>query len=188
MRRSKYVTAVGVLLVLLGTGSCAPNLVANLIEERAGDISVIFINNTPYRVVFTYGTYDPLDRITPGEVNMAQERIEAHLTSGPNTIPCARAFAIGTEEFIARANATDAPAAIQEFDSGAFTPDIIFSSAPPDDVAATMPTAGKIAGGYEVLLGVDYACGDRLIFVFEEDEAAPGTFRVEFALLQTEED
>lgn len=182
-----FVRGLLILPVAL-TAGCTANLIANLIEERVGEISVIFINNTPYRASFTFGTYDPLDRITPGAVNLLQDRVEAKTTTEPAAVPCARAFAIGTDGLIQRATDTNAPLALETFDAAVFTPDINFSSAPANDLAATLPTAGKVEGGFEVLLGVDYGCNDQLIFTFEEDETTPGTFRVKFSLLRTERD
>jgi len=54
------------LLLAAGTVACTPaaffNVTTTLGGDRPGersDISVAFINNTPYRAVFTFGTYDP---------------------------------------------------------------------------------------------------------------------------------
>ena len=54
-------------------------------------------------------------------------------------------------------------------------------------MAAALATAGT-AEGIEVRLGVDYACGDQLIFTFVEDAEANGGFRIEYSLLRTERD
>ena len=175
---------VGVLAVL--TAGCIGDLVANLIEEQSGNVTVIIINNTPYRAAFTLGSYDALNRDPPGEVRLDQQRLEAHTSTTPVTLTCGRNTAIGTEALVQRVIDTEADEA-DDFDADAFAAVVRFSSAPADSDAAALPTAGT-AEGVEVRLGVDYACGDQLIFTLLEDATAPGGFRVEFDLLHSGED
>ena len=54
------------LLLAVGTLACTPAAFFNITTTLGGEvpgkrsnISVAFINNTPYRAVFTFGTYDP---------------------------------------------------------------------------------------------------------------------------------
>lgn len=175
----------GVLVVV--TGGCA-DFLANLIEERSGNVTAVFINNTPYRAAFTFGTYDALDRDLPyGEVDLRQRWVEAMTSSASLTVSCRRNFAIGTEEFVQRVRDTEANLGPQ-FDDDAFDTVVHFSNAPSDSDAAALPTVGT-AEGREVRLGVDYACGDELIFTFVHDASAPEgeRFAIEFRLLHREE-
>ncbi|MFQ5807903.1 MAG: hypothetical protein ACE5I3_15770 [Phycisphaerae bacterium] len=179
--------AVGLVTVATAlTTGCSGDFLANLIEERSGNITVIIINNTPYRAAFTLGSYDALDRDPPGNVNLEQRRLEGNMSMGPVTIPCNRNTAVGTTALIQRAIDNDADERA-DFDADAFVTVVNFSSAPADSDAAALPTVGT-AEGVEVRLGVDYGCGDELIFTFVEDAAAPGGFRIEFRLLPAEEE
>jgi hypothetical protein len=179
--------AAGVVTIFVAfTAGCLGDLFANLVEERSGDVTVIVINNTPYRAAFTLGGYDALHRDPPGDVSLEQQRLEAHTTTAPITLTCNRNTAIGTEALVQRVIDTEADEA-DDFDADAFVAVVRFSSAPADSDAAALPTAGT-AEGVEVRLGVDYACGDQLIFTLLEDAAAPGGFRVAFELLHSEQD
>lgn len=168
------------------TAGCSGDLVANLTEERTGNISVIIINDTPYRAALTLGGYDALVRDPFGPVDVSQQRIEAKTSTTPITLTCTRNTAIGTDALVERMIRTDADD-VSGFDDDAFGPVVNFSSAPADSEAAALPTVGT-AEGLEVRLGVDYACGDELIFTLVEDSAASGGFRIEFRLLHATEE
>jgi hypothetical protein len=165
---------------------CTGDLIYNLTEERSGTITVLIINDTPYRAAFSFGSYDGLNRDPPGAIDFVQSRIEAHTTPEPFELECRRNVAIATEDLRQRAIDTREYEE-EEFDADAFSAVVHFSAAPPDDAQAASPTAGY-AEGVEVLLGIDYACGDQLVFTFVEDAAASGGFQVEFSLLRTEGD
>jgi len=184
-RRTHIGTILGATLVSLSAG-CSGGLIANLTEERQGDITVLIINNTPYRASFSLGSYDALDRDPPGAVDFVQQRVEGHTTAAVITLQCKRNVALGTADLIQRARDTDEDEAA-DFDPDAFSENVNFSSAPADSDLAASPTAGY-AEGREVLLGVDYSCGDQLIFTLEEDATAAGGFRVDFYLLPDEEE
>ena len=172
--------AIGVCLAAFGLG-CA-DFIANQIEERSGSITVTFINNTRYRAAFTFGSYDPLDRDLPrGPVDLGQQRIEAMDIRDGINVDCQRSFVIGTEEFIQRALDLEEDDKAG-FDADAFDTVVHFSSAPLGSDAEALPTVGT-AEGLEMRLGVDYACGDELIFTFVEDSSAPGGFSIEYRLL-----
>ncbi len=186
-RKTRYsfvrcLLAAGVLLVVT-TAGC--NLLYNQIEERNGTVEVLVINNTRYRASFTIGSYDAWDLDPPGRVDFEQRRIEAHTTEPVFQIDCKRNIAIGTQALVDRMLETDADD-VTGFDLDAFGAQVNFSSAPIDSAAAALPTVGT-AEGIEKLLGVDYACNDRLIFTFEEDSTAPGGFRIDFELLHVQE-
>ncbi len=166
------------LLVVLQPG-CGSTFV-NLTKERTGNVTVVFVNNTPYRAGFSYGSYDAWDR-SYGTVTLQQLSMEAHTTSTAATIPCRRNVAVGTDDFVARVQVT------QAYDTDTFNADLFgstvsFSSAPTDSTAVNLPTEGT-ALGREVLLGIDYSCADELIFTFVEDPASPGGFRIDYQVI-----
>jgi hypothetical protein len=177
----------GLLLVCaVLAGGCPNDFLANQIEERSGQVSIIIINNTPFRASFTLGGYDALVRNPPDAPELEQQRLEAMNATSPISLSCARHIAIGTAELVTRVIETDGQLE-SGFDDDAFSEYVNFSSAPVDDEAAALPTEGR-ADGREVRLGVDYGCGDQLIFTFEQDAAAPGGFRIEYSLLETADD
>jgi hypothetical protein len=165
------------------TGGCTGDFLSNLIEERSGNISVIIINNTPYRASFTIGAYDALALNPVTAPDLDQRRVEAMTSTAPFNLNCVRNVAIGTAELVERVIETEGDLA-NGFDQDAFSEFVNFSSAPIDDEAAALPTIGT-ADGLEVFLGVDFACGDQLIFTFQEDATAPGGFRIDYSVLQT---
>ncbi len=68
--------AVGVVLFCVLTG-CWGTVAENLTKERTGNISVVLVNDTPYRASLSYGTWDAWDR-SPGTVTMQQVRVPAN--------------------------------------------------------------------------------------------------------------
>jgi hypothetical protein len=181
--KSIGVTALFVSLVATLTAGCTGDLIANLSEERGDDITAMFINNTAYRASFFVGSYDSLVRLPPGPIEWEQLRLEGMTSSEPIAFPCRNQLAIGTDELIQRALDTDVFDA-NEFDGDVFSTTVSFSAAPADSPSAALPTVGT-AVGIEVQAGVDYGCGDQLIFTFEEDATAPGGFRIDYELLHT---
>ncbi len=168
---------------LFSVGGCIGDLARNQMAERTGNISLVFINNTEYRAIFTYGVYDAWDR-SPGPVELQQLTLAPNSSSSPATLPCARNVAIGTDDFVERVLETEADQA-DDFDPDAFNTEVYFSSAPADSVAGSLPTAGT-ARGIEKLLGVDYSCEDRLIFTFVEDPDAKYGFRIDYEVILDE--
>jgi hypothetical protein len=184
----KMIAVSGVLgaalaVPFLGLSGCGGTLFRNLTKEKTGDVQVQFINTTPYRAIFTYGSYDAWDQLTPGAVNMFQTRIEGNTTTDPNTVTCARDVVIGTQAFLDRATATKADLSATNFDAEAFQPTVSFSSGATGSPTAGLPTQGT-ALGVDKLLGVDFSCGDLLIFKFVQDPDAPGGFRIDFEVVR----
>lgn len=173
--------ATGFAAVLSGCDGLA---LGNFFEERAGNVSVLIINNTPYRALLTLGAYDEMDRNPPGAAQTQQQRIEANTAISPLTVACRRNTAINTARLIRRLQDTSATA---NLDADLLDTVIRFSAAPSDSPAADLPTAGT-AAPIEVLLGVDYTCGDQLIFTLSEDPNSAGGFRVDYSVIMDEED
>lgn len=170
--------------VALVAGGCTPQLFRNQIEQRTGNISFIFVNTTPFRAAFSFGTYDSLDRL-PGPASLQQLLLDSGSSSNAITAPCRRNAAIGTQEYVDRVLDTNADN-IANFVPEALSVNVHFSSAPQGSDLAALPTEG-FAVGREVLLGVDYTCNDQLIFTFVQDPDARGGFRVDFEVLRDDE-
>lgn len=164
--------------VLSGCGT----LWLNQTASRQGTITIVLINETPYRASFSYGMYDDLDRDPPGGVEFEQLRLEANTTiEEPVELTCARNFAVGTQEFLERVIAADA-FDVTTFDPDAFVAQVNFSDAPEGSPLAAQPTVG-FASGREWLLGVNYRCGDQLLVTFLEDPSEPGGFRADLSII-----
>ena len=177
----------GILAVLIaglwsGLGGCT-NLVLNQIEVRAGSITIVFNNETPFQAAFSYGSWDAWDR-TPGPLDFQQLRLSANSISDAATIGCGRDFAIGTQDFVERAIATEADLEL-EFDAEAFDTVVRFSRAPDDSDAGALPTEGT-AVGIHLKLGVDYSCVDEIIVTFVQDPDSPGGFRTDYEVILDE--
>ncbi len=177
LRAAGWLAIAAALLCLSG---CDTVFFLNQTAERNGNITVSFINNTPYRASFSYGSYDKLDN-SPGAVSFQQLRLEGDTTSAAQTLTCRRNVAIGTQDLVDRVLATRADEN-DNFDPDAFDIVVHFSGAAQDSDAAALPTRGS-ALGRERLLGADYSCGDQLVFTFEEDPNAEGGFRIDFTVI-----
>lgn len=170
--------AVSAPLLLLTTG-CGTVLL-NQTAERTGNVTVIIINNTPFTAAFTYGAWDAWDRSPPGPVQMQQLVLAANTSSSAAEFSCARNFSLATVDFITRANLVDAPGNVATFNPDAYDTVVHFSNIAPGSSGAALPTIGTAQGNAR-LLGVDYECGDELVFTLAEDPDAPGGFRVDFS-------
>ncbi|QOJ13408.1 MAG: hypothetical protein HRU75_01600 [Planctomycetia bacterium] len=177
-RQAAWVAAAAMLSLC----SCTAGFLSYITEERQGNVFVIFVNNAPARAAFTFGSYDSLDRNPPGAVALQQLRIEANSSAAQVTLPCRRDIAVATAALIKRAIDTDADRNLTNFIADAFGETVHFSTAPANSDASSLPTAGE-ANGRNMRLGVDFTCGDTLIFTFEEDPDAPGGFRIDFEVI-----
>lgn len=175
----------GCLVVGLPTIGCTGELFKNQTEPTAGNITFRFVNNTDYRASFSFGTWDSLDR-SPGPASLEQLRLEGNSVSDPVSVTCRRNAAVGTEEFRLRVLNTGENET-GDFDADAFDSTVHFSDAPADSDLAAVATVGT-AQGIERLVGVDFTCGDELIFTFVEDPDASGGFRIDFSVFVEEDD
>ncbi|MBI5864012.1 MAG: hypothetical protein HZB38_05815 [Planctomycetes bacterium] len=179
MRLKNQTSALVGMLALLG--GCSGDFIMNQTEERSGNVTAIFINNTAFRASFSFGAFDSLDRNPPGAITFQQLQLEAGTTSATSTLPCRRDVAIGTAEMLQRALDTNATN-LGGFNRDIFVEGVAFSSAPAGTVGSGVATDGT-AKGIDAKLGVDYSCGDQLIFTFEEDATASGGFRIVFSVI-----
>lgn len=180
-RFRRCLTATGIALSLMA--GCSGDFSNYLTESLSGNINLQFVNNTHYRASFTYGSFNDLDRTGPGPVDVGQERLEANTVTSVVTVFCRRDFAVATQDLVDRIVETNSDQA-DGFDRDALNERVNFSSAPIDDPAAALPSAGT-AKGVLVHVGVDFACNDTLIFTFNEDPNAPGGFRIDYVLLHS---
>ncbi len=202
MRNSRPITKrfayVGLSCLALPMASCTPQAGAVLtsptsdfgangvIVPRA--IQVGFVNNTPFRAIFSFGSYDPLDKETV-PTNSGQIRLEGNTSSAQIAQPCRKAFSVGDPELIRLIDENKRNPALTITDERAVIDGINFSGAPAGDPLAAEPTEGT-ALGRVVQNGLDFTCErvdildvtgtGLLLFTFEEDATAPGGFRIDF--------
>lgn len=151
-------------------------------------IRVGFINNTPFRAIFTFGAYDQLDEESI-PTGFQQLRLEGGTSSAQFNQPCRRTFSVGGEELIRLIEENRNSPQLTITDERALVDGVNFSAAPAGDPLAAEPTEGT-ALGRVVLVGVDFTCARNdirqqtgtglLIFTFEQDAAAPGGFRIDY--------
>jgi hypothetical protein len=154
-------------------------------------IRVGFINDTPYRAIFTFGAYDQLDK-TSLPTGFGQLRVEGHTSSAQVDQPCRQSFSVGGDALIRLITENKNDPNINITDEKALVTGVNFSSAPANDPLAAEPTEGT-AQGLVVLSGVDFTCARTdirqttgtglLLFTFVQDAASPGGFRIDFSFI-----
>jgi hypothetical protein len=161
-------------------GGAAPGQGIN--SGGRGDIDVVFINNTPFRAIFTSAAFDQTDEnsvpfFTQFGGDAGNLTLEGDSSSGFLSFPCSRVFSIGSRRMIDLINNTadfdddNAPIESLLFEG------IGFSSAPLGAETADLPTEG-FALPMEALIGVDHLCGSTLIIRFEFADFGNFPFRV----------
>ncbi|UCC31962.1 MAG: hypothetical protein JSU86_06720 [Phycisphaerales bacterium] len=191
--------ATTVLLMLVvpgiaGCGECFVNLTASLGGDWAGErgaVRVLFINNTPHRAVFTFGSYDQADQFS--QPDFAQfglsefgATLEGDSSSQIISIECARVFSIGGPGLLTLIEQNLSEAAL---DDDAFVEGVEFfsiSSDGADGDDSGDPVNEGSAPPFEALLGVDFPCNALLIVRFEFDDLGHDPFRVDFELIPSE--
>ena len=177
-------------LVLIGVSAgCADffyNQTASLGGDTAGDrgsLEVLVINNTPYRAVFTLGTYDQTDVNTQPDIRQFGndddlDKVEGETQTGLLDPQCGRVFAVGSPTLLdaTRANPPD------EFDpyEDALVEGVAFYEIDADTGEAVYVGS---APALEARLGVDFPCGALLILHYEIDDFGPEPFRIDFELI-----
>ena len=173
-----------VVALALTSPGCTGTFWINQTAERTGTMDIQFINDTPYRAIFSFGSWNALALKPVGRVDFYQLHLDGWTTT-PASVSCLRNFAIGTEALRDRVIDREVYT-LSTFDPDAFDTVVHFSDAPAGSDLAAAPTVGT-AEGVEKLLGVDYECADVLIFTLVEDPDAEGGFRIDFALIEEEE-
>jgi len=199
---NRLVGSILIVLLWVGFGSCSSTSLYNL-AAPAGDfnpalsgapsprtIQVGFVNNTPFRAIFTYGSYDQLDEDTIPI--FGQLRLEAHTSSNQTAQACQSSYSTGGSELVRLIDTNRNNAAVNITDERALVDGVYFSGAPLGDPLAAEPTEGT-AQGMVVLNGVDFSCrrtdiddttgSGLLMFTFEQDATAPGGFRIDYLFI-----
>ena len=172
--------------------SCTPTAFVNNTASLGGttpgsrgNISVAFINKTPFRAIFTYGTYDPQNnQFTPqfGQFSAtadASTRLEGNSESTPVTFQCGRAISVGGEQLIQWLKDQNLTGSADE---AALQPGIAFSDKPLDDPDADQPTAGRV-NGVVTLQGVEYQCDSLVVYTFDLDSTSSSGFKVTYEVI-----
>ncbi len=202
MKRTLY----GVLMLAMVTGgtSCDVDTILNqtasfgtdgtfapagapLTSGLRGTFRVFIENNTPFRAIFTYGSFDNTDeRTTPAFFQFTPNSqivapgssvtLEGNTNSGVVTFPCARVFSMGSRSLISLVQENPGTFATQIEQDGLID-GIGFSDIPPNADVAAQPNQG-FAAGYEARLGADFNCGSLLVLSLEFNETGANRFRV----------
>jgi hypothetical protein len=139
---------------------------------QRGNAEVVFINNTPYRAIFTFGAYDELDRNT--QPILTQTTIEANSQLDPIEVTCSRVFSVGGEGLNTRVREN---LFADDYDEDLLLDGAGFSSAPADSEMANVPNEG-LAPPLDALIGVEYLCGSLVIIRFEVNDLGPDPFQI----------
>ncbi len=166
------------------------NLTASLGGNTAGqrgNAEVLFINNTPFRAIFVFGSYDNLDRDTqPALLSFSSSldtlNLEGNTESTVQQVQCARVFSIGGEGLLTRAQANLEEDALEDVP---LIEGVYFSSAEVGDENADEPTEG-IALPLDANIGPDFECGSLLIYRLEFDDDGPERFRIDLTVIPAE--
>ncbi len=177
------------LTLALGELACTEEAFLNLTRPlgdgavgQRNNITISFINNTPFRVICTFGLYDPADQETVPNFSQfyasddTNERLEGNSIAGPFTIAVGRAVSVGGARLIELILENDLD---EGRNADALRPGVGFSGAAFDSELANLPTEGT-AEEITLLHGVDYPFDALIIFTFEQDESKPGGFRIDF--------
>lgn len=168
-----------------------------------GAMEVVFVNETPYRAIFTFGTYDPQDQNsvptfgqfavdpdedeTPFNRGLAADTVTAR---GSFLANCGRVFSLGGDALIAQIRETEA----EPFNNAPIVEDVMrsgvyFTSKPLDDADANAVQSFDIRmDPHTSLLGVDYSCDALLVYTFSLDPADAGKVVVNLEVLEAEEE
>lgn len=178
--------------ILVAASACQPGTLLQNTTSLGGDVPgdrgtvrMLFINHTPFRAVFTYGTYDPLYGEFPPQFNQfvvdadPANRLEGNSESEILTLTCARVVSVGGQELIDRIESGHLSG---NADLQALRPGIAFSDRPLDDPNAGEPVAGATEG-VTSRLGVDFQCESLLIYTFEVDATQPSGFRIDLEVI-----
>lgn len=172
---------------LIGCGELLGPFAASLggtVPGERGTVRVLFINNTPHRAVFTFGSFDPLDPLAQPDfgqfgIDDAQPVLDGGSSSEIITGVCARVFSIGSPDLLDRILRTQ-PGDSLDQDALAFGVQFLDVS---DDGQSTLV---GVAPPFEAELGFDFPCEALLILRFEIDDFGPDPFRTVFELIPSE--
>ena len=191
---TRAVLFVAGLVLSPGCGMDFSNLTAPFGGDTAGSrgqVQIVFLNNTPYRSVFTFATYDQTDPSSEPDFRQFGHNEDGLVLDGDSTSPigsldCARVFSIGGPRMLAliQKNLLDATVAQEAMIEGVEF--FRVEAAAGDAAAAPAPVSQGQAPPFEALLGVDFPCHALLIVRFEIDDLGPAPFRIAFELIPSQ--
>ena len=162
------VLLAGLCLLVAAISSCTQSAMLNAWAPAADfstslagtqtprGIIVGFINNTPYRAIFTYGAYNQDDK-TSLPTGYGQLRLEGNTANSQISQPCRKTFSVGGDELIRLITDNENDPNLTVSDPRALVRGVYFSNAPLGDPLEADPTEGT-AEGLVVLNGVDFSC------------------------------
>ena len=193
VRRTASVFAI-TLASTLALSGCGLDTLLQLTSSLGGNVAgqrgnadVLFINNTPFRAIFTFGAYDNFDQDTqpillPFSSNAGTLNLEGNTETTIQQVQCSRVFSIGGEGLLTRAQANLDEAALEDVP---LIEGVHFSSAAVDAEDADAPNEG-MAPALDANIGPDFECGALLIYRMEFDDNGPERFRVELTVVPAE--
>lgn len=184
-----FATGCGLLVTALsGCGENLLYLTASLGGYTAGErgaLGVLFINNTPHRAVFTFGSYDPADQFSEPDFDQfgpadPTRTLDGNGVSEILTFECARTFSLGSPGLLTliEENPPDRTPDETALVEGVGFFDVSGDNGEGEQVGVAAP--------FEARLGVDFPCNALLIFRLEIDDLGPDPFRVDFELITSE--
>lgn len=196
---TRHLLCLGLCALVPAMASCSSTALSALISPRSNfdanaqlvsrAVQVAFINNTPFRAVFSFGAYNPLDQETIPS-SSRQLRLEGNTASPQFAQPCLQAFSVGGDELIRLIRKNEPDPTVNVTDPRALVNGVNFSGAVLGDPLEAEPTEGTALGSV-VFSGVDFNCertdirdpggATLLLFTFEQDATAPGGFRIDFS-------
>ena len=176
------IVVASALTVCIGCGSSLVNLTSSLggdVAGQRGSLSIVYINNTPDQVVFTFGTYDTLnEESVPSFGQFVLDSPNWSLGGGESsdivTVKCGRVFGMGSPMLL---NLITENAGDREIDDEALVEGVQFFANGATEASGTAPP-------FEASLGVDFPCEALLIIRFEHDEVGPAPYRIDFELVE----
>jgi len=166
----------------LGGGSDAITLGgAGAQASPRGDLRVVFINNTPYRAVFSAAAYDAASRHSSIDLvqfgaNDSEVNLDADTTSGIGTFTCARQVGIGDSDLLRLM--TDDFNVVPLIES-ATIPGVEFFEVMED---GSRESRGSAAARV-VNIGTEFRCESLLIFRFEINDVGDMPFRIDYQVV-----
>ncbi len=155
-----------------------------------GNFFVFIRNNTPFRAIFSVGSFDNTDeRTTPVFFQYSPDSqlvnvnstttLEGNSVTGILSFPCARTLSVGSRSLVSLIDENPGAAAGM-IDEAGLVDGVGFSSEPLNSDDSAIPREG-FASGFEALLGVDFNCGSLLNINLEFADTGPDRFLVELS-------
>lgn len=177
--------ALCIPLLASACGDLFRHQTASLGGETAGSrgtVRVLFLNNTDFQAVFTFGTYDPADRLTEPDfaqfgVKDRESTLDGGETSEILSLRCGRVFSIGSSSLLATIPDETEPGTISDeaLREGVVFFDLAEGDADPVEIGTAPPLEARI--------GVDFGCGSLLVVYLEPADVGEHAFRIDFNVI-----